>query len=165
MAAQRSFRKGIELNANSGQLHHHYGRCLYLFGRNDEAIAEIRRAIEIEPFSTLYSNNLGRLYFVIRQYDNARDQFRKTLELDPNSRAAHDWLGNVYEMKGMQNEAVVEWSRALVLGEEGEMAASLERVYAASGFEAARTSICGGSVLKKLNEQEKAASTCRQLNM
>src|SRR6185369_4549991 len=154
MAAERSFRKGIELNANSGQLHNHYARCLLLFGRNDEAIAEMRRAIEIEPFSILYSNNLGRLYFSIRQYDNARDQFRKTLELEPNSRAAHDWLGNVYEMKSMQNNAIAEWSRALLLGEEGEMAAGLGRVYAASGFEAARTSLWRRRI-ERLNEQEK----------
>ena len=154
MAAERSFRKGLELDANSGQLHHHYGRCLHLFGRNDEAIAELRRAIEIEPFSIFYSNNLGRLYFSIRQYDNARDQFRKTLELEPNSRPAHDWLGNAYEMKGMQKEAVAEWSRALVLGEEGEKAASLDRVYATSGFEVARTYLWQQR-LEKLNEQEK----------
>ena len=154
MAAERSFRKGLELNANSGQLHNHYGRCLYLFGRNDEAIAEIRRAIELEPFSIFYNTNLGRLYFAVRQYDNARDQFRKTIELEPNSRAAHDLLGDAYAMKGMQNEAVVEWSRALVLGEEGEMAANLERVYAANGFEAARTSLWRRRV-ERLNEQAK----------
>jgi TolB-like protein/Tfp pilus assembly protein PilF len=152
LAAERSFRKGIDLNVNSSQLHHHYARCLYLFGRNDEAIAEMRRAIELEPFSIFYATNLGRLYFSIRQYDNARDQFRKTLELEPNSRAAHDLLGNVYEMKSMQNDAIAEWSRALVLGEEGEMAAGLGRVYAASGFEAARTSLSRQRV-QRLTEQ------------
>ena len=114
----------------------------------------MRRAIELEPCSIFYNTNLGRLYFAIRQYDNARDRFRKTLELEPNSRAAHDLLGDVYEMKGMQNEAVAEWSRALVLGEEGEMAASLNRVYAASGFEAARASLWRHRV-ERLNEQKK----------
>jgi TolB-like protein/DNA-binding winged helix-turn-helix (wHTH) protein/Tfp pilus assembly protein PilF len=141
LAAERSFRKGIELKGDSGQLHNHYARCLYLFGRNDEAIAELRHAIDLEPFSILYSLNLGRLYFSIRQYDNATDQFHKTLELEPNSPAAHDWLGNAYEMKGMQKEAVAEWRRALVLSEQEEVVASLDRAYAASGFEAAKTSL------------------------
>jgi TolB-like protein/DNA-binding winged helix-turn-helix (wHTH) protein/Tfp pilus assembly protein PilF len=135
-AAERSFRKGIELKRESGQLHHHYARCLYLFGRNDEAISEMRQAIDLEPFSILYSLNLGRLYFVIRQYDNAIDQFRKTLELEPNSPAAHDWLGNAYQMKGLQREAIAEWSRALVLSEQGERATNLDRTYTASGFNA-----------------------------
>jgi TolB-like protein/DNA-binding winged helix-turn-helix (wHTH) protein/Tfp pilus assembly protein PilF len=136
LAAERSFRKGIELKGDSGQLHHHYARCLYLFGRNDEAIAEMRNAIDLEPFSILYSLNLGRLYFDMRQYDNAIDQFRKTLELEPNSRGAHDWLGNAYERKGMQREAIAEWSRVLVLNEQVEQATNLDRTYISSGFNA-----------------------------
>ena len=67
LAAERSFRHGIELNPNSGALHHHYGTCLFLFGREDEAITEIRRAIELEPFLLFYNLNLGKLYFFIRQ--------------------------------------------------------------------------------------------------
>jgi len=69
LASERSFRHGIELNPNSGQLHHHYGNVLFLFGRNEESIAEMRRAIELEPFSIFYNLNLGRLFFFIGQYD------------------------------------------------------------------------------------------------
>jgi hypothetical protein len=57
-------------------------------------------------------------------------------------------------MKGMKNEAVAEWRRWLVLGEEEEMAASLDRVYAASGFEAAKVSLARQRVAE-LNKQEK----------
>ena len=44
-------------------------------------------------------------------------------------------------------------NRRRVLGEEGEKAATLDRIYAASGFEAARTSLWQQR-LERLNEQE-----------
>ena len=154
MAAERSLRKGLELNANSGQLHNHYARCLYLFGRNDEAIAEMRRAIDLEPFSIFTIQTWAASTFLsgnmtMRGINSAgRSSWSRIRGLHTIGWAT--W----YEMKGIQNEAVAEWSRALVLGEEGEMAANLERVYAASGFEAARTSLWRRRV-ERLNEQEK----------
>jgi TolB-like protein/DNA-binding winged helix-turn-helix (wHTH) protein/Tfp pilus assembly protein PilF len=154
LAAERSFRKGIELKGDSGQLHHHYARCLYLFGRNDEAIAEMQHAIDLEPFSITYSLNLARLYLSIRQYDNAIEQFRKTLDLEPDSRAAHDWLGNAYEMKGLQREAIGEWMRALVLNEQLEQAADLDRTYSRSGFNASVHAL-GQQQLENLKESAK----------
>jgi len=153
-AAERSFRHGIELNPNSAPVHHHYGQCLYLFGRNDEAIAEFERAIELEPFSIVYNVNLGRLYFFLRQYDLAIEQFRKTTELEPNSGDAHDWLGKVYQKKGLTGEAITEWSRALILEEQSDQAATLERDYASSGFEAAIRGL-GQHQLDKLNDRVK----------
>ncbi len=153
-AAERSFRHGIELNPSSAEVHHHYGRCLSLFGRNEEAITELQRAIELEPLSLRYNLNLGILFFSLRDYDRAINQIRKTLELEPNFAPAHDWLGNAYEKKGMQREAVAEWTRALVLSGHGERAAHLERNYAGSGFEFA-VRVLAQQRLQALNETAK----------
>ena len=153
-AAERSLRRGIELNPNNAEVHHHYGRCLYLFGRNAEAISELRRAIELEQLSLRDNLNLGILFFVMRDYDRAIDQIRKTLELDSNFAPAHDWLGNVYEKKGMQREAIAEWSRALVLRRLDEWGAELERNYAKSGFQFAVQALAQRQ-LQELNETTK----------
>lgn len=137
-AAERYFRRSIELNPSSAEIRHHYATCLVLFGRDEEALAEMQRAIELEPLSLRFSLNRARyLYFFTRRYDHAIDQLHKTLELEENSAAAHEWLGYAYEQMGMQREAVSAWSRALTLSGAGEQASELERTYAAAGFEAA----------------------------
>jgi len=153
-AAERSFRRGIELNPESAEVHHHYGRCLYLFGRNQEAISELKRAVELEPLSLRYQLSLGMALYTVGDHDGALDQLRKTLELEPNYMPAHDWLGNLYEKKNMQREAIVEWSRALVLGGESATANLLERTYAASGFDSAVRALAQ-TRLQALNESEK----------
>jgi adenylate cyclase len=136
-AAENYFHRGLELSPNFAEMHHHYALCLVLFGRNEEALAEAQRALELDPLSPRFNWNLGRLLFFIRQYDRAVDQYRKTLELEPNNAAAHEWLGFACEKKGMQKEAIAEWSRALTLSGEEEQASILQRTYATSGFGAA----------------------------
>jgi tetratricopeptide (TPR) repeat protein len=88
----------------------------------------------------------------MHQYDHAIDQFRKTLELEPNFAFAHESLGDAYEQKGMQREAIAEWGRALTLSGEEEQASTLERSYAASGFEMAVRALAQKK-LERLNEK------------
>lgn len=136
-AAERLFRRGIELDPNSAEIRHHYATCLILFQRNDEALNYLQRAAELDPLAL--RNNLDRanIFLMLRQYDRAIDQYRKTLELDPNFPVAHEWLGYAYEKKGMQKEAIAQWSKALVLSGESDNASILEHTFAKSGFEKA----------------------------
>jgi serine/threonine protein kinase/Flp pilus assembly protein TadD len=153
-AAERAFRRGIELDPNSAEIHAHYATNLIYFGRNEEVLAEARRSVELDPLSPRYNYFWGRDLVSMRQYDRAIDQFRKTLELDPNYVMAHEDLGYAYEQKGMQREAVAEWSKALTLRGAGEQASRLERTYAASGFEPAVRAL-SREQLAKLNERMK----------
>jgi tetratricopeptide (TPR) repeat protein len=135
--AEGDFRRGLELSPNFAEMHAHYAFCLVLFGRNDEAFAEMQRALALDPLSPRFGFSSGRLRFFTRQYDTAIEQYRKTLELDPNFPAAHENLGYAYEKKGMQKEAIAEWVTALTLTGEREEAAMLQQTYAMSGFDAA----------------------------
>jgi serine/threonine-protein kinase len=136
-AAERDFRRGIELNPNYAEIHLHYAMCLVRLGRGEEALAEIQRAVELEPLSLGPNLSWAKILFYMRQHDRAIDQLGKTLELETNFAAAHDLLGDAYEQKGMHREAITEWGKALTLRGAGEQASSLEQTYAASGFEAA----------------------------
>ena len=151
-AAERSFRRGIELNPNSPEIRHHYAMCLVLFGRNEEAITEMQRASELDPLALRNNLDRGKIFFFIREYDQAIDQFRKTLELEAPFAAAHEFLGYAYEQKGMHKEAVAQWSKALTSIGAGEQASSLERTYAASGFEMAVRALARQR-LEKLNDK------------
>ena len=153
-AAERYFRRGIELNPNFAEIHLHYALCLVGVGRDEEALTEVQRAIELDPLSLRANVYWASILFFMRQYNRAIDQLRKTLELEPNFAPAHDLLGDAYEQKGMHKEAVDEWGKALTLSGASEQASILERTYAASGFEAAVRALAQQQ-LEKLNERMK----------
>jgi TolB-like protein/class 3 adenylate cyclase/Flp pilus assembly protein TadD len=136
-SAERNFRRGLELSPNFAEMHAHYAFCLVLFGRNEEALAEMRRALDLDPLSPRFGFSSARLFFFVRKYDAALDRCRKTLELDASWGSAHQLLGDAYEKKQMQKEAIAEWSKALHLSGADQDGSLLERTYAKSGFEAA----------------------------
>src|SRR5438067_5724777 len=136
-AAERDFRRGLELSPNFAEMHAHYSICLLLFSRNQEAFAEMQRALNPDPLSPRFGFWLGWLHFFTRQYDAALKQFGKTLELDSNLPILHEYLGNTYEKKQMHREAIAEWSKGLRLIGADEDASLLERTYTESGFDAA----------------------------
>jgi serine/threonine protein kinase/tetratricopeptide (TPR) repeat protein len=153
-AAEHAFRRGIELSPHFAELHAHYAMFLTFAGRNAEALAEARHSVELDPVSPRVNYVRGRMLYFMRQYDRSIDQFIQTLEIDPNYVPAHELLGYAYEQKGMQREAVAEWGKALILRGAGEQATSLERTYAASGFEAAVRALAQHQ-LENLNERLK----------
>ncbi|HEV8159651.1 MAG TPA: tetratricopeptide repeat protein, partial [Pyrinomonadaceae bacterium] len=135
--AERELRRIIELNPNYAEGRRHYAMFLIEDGRSEETLAQMRKVLELEPLSVPFNRDLAKMFYRTRQYDRAIEQYRKTLELDPNDAYTHELLGDTYEQKGMQKEAVAEWSRALRLTGDNESATMLERTFAASGFNAA----------------------------
>ncbi len=133
--AESEFKRAIELNRNYAEAHHHYGMCLILVGRQEEALAEVTRARRLEPLSLRFNRNMGRLFYYVRRYDEAVAQYRKTLELDENDSLTHELLGNALERKGDYDGAVAEWRIAMILSKDEELAALLDRAYKEAGFE------------------------------
>jgi adenylate cyclase len=136
-AAERAFHRGAELNPNFADIRHHYGLCLTLFGRGDEALRQVERANQLDPFFPGLQLHTGRIYFFLRDYERARRQFARTLDLHPGYAAAHEYLGDACQVSGMPEEAIVQWRAGLSLSGEPEQARLLEETFAASGFDAA----------------------------
>ena len=136
-AAESAFHRGAELNPNFADIRHHYGLCLTLFGRVDEALRQVGRPNQLDPFFPGLQLHTGRIYFFLRDYERARRQFAKMLDLHPGYTAAHEYFGDACQMSGMPEEAIVQWRAALALSGESEQARLLEETFAASGFDAA----------------------------
>jgi TolB-like protein/DNA-binding winged helix-turn-helix (wHTH) protein/Tfp pilus assembly protein PilF len=133
-AAEREFRKAIELNPNYANAHHWYGDYLSAVGRHEQAIAESRRALELDPLSPIINAWLGWRYYFARQFDQAIDQYRETLDIDPNFVPVHLVLGQAYEQKGMLKEAIAELEKAASLSQGAPIyASSLAHAYAVAG--------------------------------
>src|SRR5437588_195101 len=149
-AAERAFRRVMELNPNFSDLHAHYGLCLAYFGRFDEAISQKERAMQLDPFFPGTNLHFGTVLFFAREYDRAAAQLAKTLDLYPDNAAAHEYFGNVCAKRGMSHEAITHWCSALNLNGRTEDARVLEQTFKAAGFDAAVRTL-GESQLEELD--------------
>lgn len=118
-AAEREFRRGIELEPNNPDTHFFYSNSyLSPFGRHDEAIAEMKKAIELDPLSTRTQSFEGRTFIWARRYNDAVAQFEKVNQLDPNFALNHERLAQLYAVLGKYPDAVAEETKARMLAGE-----------------------------------------------
>jgi tetratricopeptide (TPR) repeat protein len=133
-AAEREFKRAIELNPDDSEAHGYYSWFLAPMGRKDEAIAEAKRSQQLDPFSSLANFIVGSALVFTRQWDPAIEQLRSAKELDPSFWFAPCFLGRAYEHKGRLLEAIAEFQRALELEKENpEIWSGLGHAYALSG--------------------------------
>jgi len=116
-AAEREFKRAIELNPNYPTAHQWYAEYLAMMGRFDEAIIEIERAQDLDPLSLVMKAIGGYVFHFSRQYDQGIEQCQKVLDLNPSYIPAHIYLGRNYLSKGMHEEAIAEFQKALDLSE------------------------------------------------
>ncbi|TLZ24136.1 MAG: tetratricopeptide repeat protein, partial [Gammaproteobacteria bacterium] len=133
-AAEKEYKRAIELNPGYATAHHWYAWHLLVMGRNSEGIFELRRAESLDPLSLIISADLADALCIAHLYDESVQQSKKTLEMDPNFAVAHYQLAQAFEQKHMHDEAIAEFQRAIELsGHSGAFDSNLAYVYAVSG--------------------------------
>jgi TolB-like protein/Flp pilus assembly protein TadD len=132
-AAEREFKRAIELNPNYPQAHHWYGIYLMWSGRTTEALAEIKRAQELDPLSLPINMTVGWLLCEANRTDEGIEQLRKTLEMEPAFVIAHHRLALCYERKGAYDGAITEYHKIIDLGAKPLGTAGLAEAYAMAG--------------------------------
>ena len=118
-AAEKGYRRALELNPGYANAHHWYGYFLLLSGRLPEGEAELRRALELDPLSPIINANIGMAFYFGRQFDAAIAHWRKALEMHRNYRLLHDYLATAYLGKQMLPEAVAELQKGIALSGAG----------------------------------------------
>ncbi|MEN3330852.1 MAG: hypothetical protein V7641_217 [Blastocatellia bacterium] len=108
-AAEREFKRALELNPDYATAHQWYGEYLISMERFDEAKAEMKRALELDPVSIAINVAQGFPFYYAREYDEAITAYRKALELDPGFYAAYMRLTQVYIQKRMYDEAIAAY--------------------------------------------------------
>src|SRR5437016_943961 len=132
-AAEREFKRAIELNPNYPQAHHWYAIYLAWADRTNEGLAEIKRAQELDPLSLPINMTVGWLLCDANRTDEGIDQLRKTVQMDPTFIVAHNRLALCYERKGMYSDAIAEFEKMSNLGARTVALAELGQAYAAAG--------------------------------
>jgi tetratricopeptide (TPR) repeat protein len=113
-AAEKEFRRAIELRPDYAPAHEFYGWMLVSLGRFDEGLAENKRAVELDPLSAEVSEVFGQGLYFARRYDEAILQLRAALDLDPNYWFARVFLARAYERQGRLAEAAAELEKAKI---------------------------------------------------
>ena len=132
--AERAFRRALELNPSLAPAHAHYAWYLNLFGRQEQALAEMKRAQEVDPLTPLWAAWQGDLNWTVGEYDKALPHYKKALELDPGFPWAFLMMGLVHAGKGMYEEAVAEHRKAVAANPEWRWA--LATTFALAGRKA-----------------------------
>jgi TolB-like protein/DNA-binding winged helix-turn-helix (wHTH) protein/tetratricopeptide (TPR) repeat protein len=159
-AAEKEFRRAIDLNPRYAPAHQWYGGYLSATGRFREADAEKKRALELEPLSLVINFEVGLASYFSRNYDQAIGQFQKTLELDANFPPPHTFLAASYEQKGMFKEAITAFQRAVTVTQGPPKAlamAGFAHLYAMSGRKAEARKIL--AELQRLSEHSYVPAT------
>jgi len=149
-AAEREFRRALELRPSYADAHFSYSRFLAAAGRMDEAVAEIRRAQDLDPRSPSLKANQALLSYFGGQYDEALKELFEVRQIAPTLSVVHWGIGLTYEQKGMEKEAIAALLKATSLSKSLNVQSSLGHAYAQFGK---RTE--ARAILKMLQERSR----------
>jgi TolB-like protein/DNA-binding winged helix-turn-helix (wHTH) protein/Tfp pilus assembly protein PilF len=110
-AAERSYRRAIELNPNYAIAHQFYAHFLSNARRHEEAIAEIQKARAIDPLSPMMHTYAGGTFVLARRYGDALQTLRQALAIDPDFFPTHSVLGLFYQQTGKPDVAIEEYRK------------------------------------------------------
>jgi len=115
-AAERNFRRAIELNpGDSNALHWYAINCLTPQRRLDEALEHLQHSVVLDPLSVSINTSLGGLLHDRREYSRAIQQYLSAIELEPSFYFSHWNLGRTYEQIEEYEKALGAFERALAL--------------------------------------------------
>jgi len=132
-AAEKEFKRAIDLDPEYVTAHHWYAEYLSAMGRHDEAIAEIMLAQRLDPLSPIINRDVGMRLYYGKRYDEAIEQARHTLALDANFSLAHKLLALVYLKQRKTGEAISELLEVLKNSTGVSDRAILAQAYAMDG--------------------------------
>jgi serine/threonine protein kinase/Tfp pilus assembly protein PilF len=105
-AAEREFKRAIELNPAYATAHEWYALYLVAIGRFDEGLMKALRARELDPLSLMINAIVGIAYAYAHRHDESIEVLKKVLEMDPNFIFAHTYLVLPLVLTGRRDEAI-----------------------------------------------------------
>ncbi|MGA2771487.1 MAG: tetratricopeptide repeat protein [Bryobacteraceae bacterium] len=120
-AAERSFRRVIDLNPSFAPGHGWFAIALLSRGRFDQALAQLDTSVQLNPLPYVVSNDRATILYAARRYDESIARCRQVLVMDPGFWSAHVVIGNCLRAKGRYAEAIREFR---LVPEEGRDYAS-----------------------------------------
>jgi serine/threonine protein kinase/tetratricopeptide (TPR) repeat protein len=138
-AAEREFRRALELRPNYADAYFSYSRFLASRRRLDEAIAQLGRAVELDPLSLPLLANRALLDYFAGRYDEAGSRLREILKSDSTDMVVKWGLALVAEQQGRPDESIAILEP--ISGSGLNRKSSLGHAYAVAGKSARAQSV------------------------
>ena len=104
-AAEREFRRALELDPRYATAHQWYAFLLAARGQLDAALVQGHTALDLDPASVSIRRSLGWGYFYARRYEETRRHLLRAIEMNPTSDESYRVLGLAHVMEGQYVEA------------------------------------------------------------
>src|SRR5205823_3824133 len=111
--AELEFKRALELNPGSADIHDLYGHMLSALERYDEAVEMLTRAQQLDPLA--HRSDLATVLLRAGRYDEAVRTAALVIDLDPHYSMGHATVGWAYLKKGMYAKGLAELERAQAL--------------------------------------------------
>ena len=118
-AADREFRRAIELDPRYGTAHAWYAFLLASQGRLDEALVEGHTAQELDPASVSLRRGLGYLYLYARRYEQGNYHLTRAIAMNPTAEENYRIQGLMLSLDGQHDEAIRVLREGMELSGEG----------------------------------------------
>jgi serine/threonine-protein kinase len=133
-AAEREYKRALELNPSLAAANLWYGMFLRDQGRVDESLPLLRRAAELQPISEMTSTNLAYALMEKGSFASALDQAQLAAELNRDSVATQLLLASIYRSLARKGEAEAALERAEeAAGDNPHGLSALARIYTRAG--------------------------------
>jgi len=106
-AAEKEYRRAIQLDPNYATAYQWYAEYLTWQGRFDEALRASERARALDPLSLIIAADNGMIFYYSRQYGRAATELNAVLEMDPTFGRAHG-VREVYVEEGQYAQAIAD---------------------------------------------------------
>jgi serine/threonine-protein kinase len=110
-AAEREFKRALELNPGNVEARCGYAQLLTFMGRSGDAHLHLAEAGDRDPLSAFVAATEGFTLWFERRYDEALDRCHHALDLEPNFVYALWILGGVYESCSRPADAVATFGK------------------------------------------------------
>jgi serine/threonine-protein kinase len=131
-AAEREFRRAIELDPAYASARVLYAVCLQSTERYAEAVAQLDTAGKLDPLRPAVGALLGRTYVNWGRPDEAIAALNQAIDLNPQADLAWQQLGHAYLLKRQHADALAAFRKAALLSGLRD-SAHLAYAYAVSG--------------------------------
>jgi TolB-like protein/DNA-binding winged helix-turn-helix (wHTH) protein/Flp pilus assembly protein TadD len=105
-AAEKEYRRALEINPSSPEAQLGYANYLGTLGRFDEALARVQQAYLYDPLAVESRNEALWIYYFSGRMPETIEQCRKTIELEPAAGTPYIVLAMAYAQMGKRAETL-----------------------------------------------------------
>jgi eukaryotic-like serine/threonine-protein kinase len=121
--------RAIRINPNYATAHQWHSIYLFIVGKTEESIIEMKKAKELDPFSLIINLALGQILSHAGHQEESLKQLAETRQLDPNNLLVAQSFAQTYARMKRFKDAISEYEKAYVYAGKSPAEAMRKRLF------------------------------------